>query len=413
MAYKWGRFSRKSLRSLAECTRRQNIWEGAVRSSKSVTADVAWLLFVEQAPPGDLVMCGKTSRTLKRNVLRPLEEMLDDRYFTYSEGNGEGTILGRRFDVIGANDERAEKKLQGATYAGAYCDELSTYPEGFYRMLLSRLSVDGARLFATTNPDSPFHWLKVEVLDRAADLDLATWSFRLEDNLTLPASYVANLKREYTGLWYRRYIQGEWCRAEGAVYDQWDEAVHLMPEDAPDPVCSRYYLGIDYGTSNPFVLLLVGWRDGVYHVLREYVWDARQAGRQRTDAQYADDLVRFAGDLQFSGILVDPSAASFRVELANRGIRTTAAQNDVLDGIRTVASLLGQGRLVVHPRCVRTRAEFAAYAWDEKAREDRPLKTSDHCMDAVRYVCHTLEQPAGGSVWVDESNTAAGYISAF
>jgi len=369
MVYQWGRFSRKSLRSLAECTRRQNIWEGAVRSSKSVTADVAWLLFVESAPPGDLVMCGKTSRTLKRNVLRPIEEMLGERYFTYSEGAGEGVILGRRFDVIGANDERAEKKLQGATYAGAYCDELSTYPHGFYQMLLSRLSVEGARLFGTTNPDSPFHWLKVDVLDRAAELDLATWSFRLEDNLTLPTSYVENLKKEYQGLWYRRYINGEWCRAEGAVYDMWDEAAHLLPADAPDPACSRYYLGIDYGTSNPFVILLVGWRDGVYYVLREYVWDARQAGRQRTDAQYADDLVRFVGSTPLSGILVDPSAASFRVELANRGIRTTAAQNDVLDGIRTVASLLGQGRLFVHPRCVRTRAEFAAYSWDEKARE--------------------------------------------
>src|SRR5690606_17299071 len=139
----------------------------------------------------------------------------------------------------------AVTKIQGLTLVGAMGDELSLTPESFFTMILSRLSVRGAKLFGTTNPDAPAHWLKRKFLARAGELDLATWHFTLEDNPALDPAYVAALKREYTGLWYKRYIQGLWVQAEGAIYDMFDPDRHVV---STLPTLVQHWVGVDYGT---------------------------------------------------------------------------------------------------------------------------------------------------------------------
>src|SRR5690606_4293976 len=138
---------------------------------------------------------------------------------------------------------------RGMTLAGAYGDEVTLWPESFFTMLLSRLSVPGAQFFGTTNPDSPGHWLKKRYLDRADELSLRRFRFTLADNPALDPAYVEALKREYTGLWYRRYILGEWVAAEGAIYDMFDPDRHVAREL---PEILHWWVGVDYGTTNPF-----------------------------------------------------------------------------------------------------------------------------------------------------------------
>ncbi|GAB7388986.1 hypothetical protein BSNK01_28240 [Bacillaceae bacterium] len=181
MAFQWGRFSQKQLSSITQSTARLNIWQGAVRSGKTIASIVRWLDFIATGPPGDLLMVGKTERTLKRNILDVLDQILGSRRFKYNKGEGEVYICGRCIYVVGANDERSEAKIRGMTLAGAYGDEITLWPESFFRMLLSRLSVRGAKFFGTTNPDSPYHWLKRDFLDKS-DIDLRTWHFTLEEN---------------------------------------------------------------------------------------------------------------------------------------------------------------------------------------------------------------------------------------
>jgi PBSX family phage terminase large subunit len=342
--FNWGKFSRKGLQSIRESNARINIWEGSVRSSKTICSLVRWLLYLRDGPPGDLLMVGKTERTLKRNILDPLEHIVGSKNFRYKIGAGEGQLFGRRVYIAGANDERAAGKIQGLTLAGAYGDELSLWPESFFTMLLSRLSVPGAKLFGTTNPDSPYHWLKVNYLDRAGELNLKSWHFTLEDNLNLDPAYVEALKKEYTGLWYKRFILGLWVLAEGAIYDMWDDAKHVRP--APQDL-KRFIVAVDYGTSNPCTFGLYGWHDSskpVVYLTREYWYDARATGRQKTDAEYADDFKEWLGEIRPEAIYVDPSAASFIAELRKRGFRVKDADNDVIDGIRFVASMLTQCR---------------------------------------------------------------------
>ena len=381
----WGRFSRKGLDTITNSTARLNIWEGAVRSSKTICSIVRWLEYVKSGPPGDLLMAGKTERTLKRNILDPLQQIVGSSRFKYNRGTGEAHLFGRRIYIAGANDERAAGKIQGLTLAGAYGDELTLWPESFFKMLLSRLSVPGAKLFGTTNPDGPYHWLRTEYLDNKA-LDLRSWHFTLEDNPNLDPAYVAALKKEYAGLWYKRFILGLWVLAEGAIYDMWDEGKHI--KSAP-PYLNRRIVAVDYGTTNPCTFGLYGFGAGPEVFLeREYWYDSKETGKQKTDSEYADDFMTWLGNVPVEAIYVDPSAASFIAELRGRGYIISEANNAVLDGIRFVSTMLSNGHFFIDPSCTHTKNEFASYVWDSKAQmkgEDKPLKRNDHCMDRNRY----------------------------
>lgn len=391
MAIKWGRFSPKALRSIRESTRRLNIWHGAVRSSKTVSSSVRFLEFIATAPPGDILISGKTERTVYRNILRPIQDIVGRGNFHYARNTGECTIAGRLCYVAGANDERAEEKIRGMTLIGAYVDEATILPESYFRMLGTRLSLPGAKMFVTTNPDGPFHWLYTDYIQNP-DIDAAVFHFELDDNPVLSEEYKAALKAEYSGLWYQRFILGLWVQAEGAVYDMWDESKHVLA--APPGRAEAYYVAIDYGTSNPTVFGLFGVRGKVAWMEREYYYDPGKTGRQKTDAEYSDALVEFLGDIRPREIIIDPSALSFKVQLRRDGFENVRnATNAVIDGIRTQGSMLHQGRYFVLRCCTRTIEEYGAYVWDAKAQqkgEDKPVKENDHSKDAERYFLHTV-----------------------
>lgn len=388
--------SAKQLESVLGATARINIWHGSVRSGKTIASLVWWADAVDRATGlGDLVMVGKTERTLERNALMPLQSMLGTDAVDIRRGSGEAWILGKRVYTVGANDERAEQKIRGGTFEKVYGDELTLWPESFLRMTLSRLSVEGAQLGATTNPDSPAHYVKRDFIDRAGELNLRAFHFTLRDNETLAKEFLAALELEYTGLWKKRFIDGLWVMAEGAIWDAWDEDVHVV-EAIPDDVrIVRWIVGLDYGTSNPFVALLIGVdQAGGYWVADELRWDSRKKGRQKSDAQYREDLAAW---LQGHGhaverIYVDPSAASFIVECRRHGLDVVGpARNAVDDGLRHVATLIGQRRLhVVSTSSTREGllAEIPSYSWDPKAQAkgvDEPLKVNDHGPDGLRY----------------------------
>lgn len=409
----------KARHSVQLADHRLNIFEGSVRSGKTITSLLAWLRFVRTGPAGNLLMIGKTERTLKRNIIDPLIEMLGTDRVRYVQGAGEVHIAGRRIYIAGANDEKAEGKIRGLTLAGAYVDEASTMPESMWSMLLTRLSVDGARLYATTNPDSPNHWLLKRYLARARTwlrrdgrleqhandegrLDLARFSFRLTDNPTLSADYIAALSAEFTGLWYKRFVEGLWVLAEGAIYDMFDPdpGAGQVVDELPDII--DWWVSIDYGTTNPFVATLIGQGvDDRLYVAREWRWDSSVERRQLTDLEYSQRLRTWLDTLAEEGreawagcrtpdrILVDPSAASFIAQLHRDGWSSVrGADNAVEDGLRDVSTLLAADRLKIHGSCDGGIDEMVGYVWDPAAQlrgEDKPLKQRDHFCDSLRY----------------------------
>ena len=400
--------SRKQIRSIMECSARINIWSGAVRSGKTIASLLAFLFALVRAPHNGIIfVVGRTIQTVERNLIEVLQQHTGpfgpiSRYVHHTRGSNTAVILGRVVHLVGANDVTAEGRIRGATAALIYIDEATLIPEAFFTMCLSRLSVRGSKLLCTTNPDGPMHWLRQKFMLRP-ELNLRQWHFTLDDNPSLDPSYVRDLKAEYTGLFYRRFILGEWCLAEGAVYSSWDPDRHVVTDL---PIMSQWVaLGIDYGTVNPFAAEMIGLgADGRLYVTSEYYYDSRAKMRELTDLQYANELIAWMGRVPVPGstlrgirpryVVLDPSAASFRRQLHNLGVTSVHAKNDVMQGIRTVSSLLASGRLLVHESCTGLIAEFPSYSWDPKAAEkgeDAPLKVDDHALDATRYGIFTVE----------------------
>lgn len=386
--------------------KRLNLLEGSVSSGKTWISLVLWAFWVASMPQDkQYIMVAYTLTSLKTNCLILLQELVGEDNFSFSMSQKEGWLFGRRVRIEGANDERAESKIRGATYQGAYVDEASKVPRGFFAMLLSRLRLPNAKLFATTNPENPSHWLKVDYIDRAEDLSFLDMKFLLDDNTTLPAEYVENIKREYTGVFYDRFILGKWVQAEGLIYPMWEDAL----EHPPTSKAEKYALSIDYGTQNAFAANLWGRFGGVWYQLREYYYSGRTERVQKTDEEYANDLDRFLESYVPDGCednrnpvkflkqgeklltIIDPSAASFIALLRKRQYyKVVKANNDVLDGIRETATAMHTGKLKINPDCENTVFELQSYVWDEKAADDKPVKVNDHSLDACRYLCYTL-----------------------
>lgn len=393
-------WSEKQASYLAHSDAFINIADGAVRAGKTFTALGRFAEMCIEGPPGDMAVCGKTERTVKRNVVYPLMEITQKGAVRYIQGSGELYVFGRRCWVVGANDVRAEEKARGLTLAGSYCNEWTLYPETFTDTLIDRHSVDGAQILGDCNPDNPNHYLNKRFLQAGKPKDfLKRWRFKLRDNPILwnedgsPKRYVKNLILAHPPgtLWHKRMILGLWVMAEGAIYQQWDEAVHVV-ERMPG-VPDKVIIGIDYGTSNATVFLALGRVNGVWYVFDEYSHSGRETMRQKTDGEYSEELSKFIKRISYypNFHMIDPSAASFKTQLRKDGFsHLRDADNEVVEGIRTVSSALSSGKIKILKKCERLRMEFPGYVWDEKKQlekgKEEPLEgQEDHALDALRY----------------------------
>lgn len=373
---------------------RINIACGAVRSGKTVVSLLKWLYIVAMAPKdANLLMVAKTERTLRRNLLDLIMELVEPQDFKLNSGLGECKIYGHKVYLVGANDERAEQKIRGMSLYAAYLDEVTLCPESFFQMLLSRLSDPNSILIATTNPDSPAHYIKKNFIDRAQEVSLKYWHFTLEDNTALDPGFIEAIKKQYVGLWYKRFILGEFVMAEGAVYDIPEEifCVKEVPKEF-----SSFVIACDYGITNPFHLLLAGRSKDVWYILKEWRWDSTKQMRQKSDSELSKDLGLFmewdGKKIEPTYLDIDPSATSFIVQARQDypDIDIGYAINPVLEGIRTVATSLAIGKIKVYkPMCSILLEEYSAYVWDPKKQllgEDVPIKSGDHGLDALRYL---------------------------
>lgn len=422
-------------------------YDGAVRSGKTVGELLYWIKYCLHGPQGLLLIGGRTERTIANNLIRPLQTWFGTKSVIYRQSTGTCTIFGRECLVVGFNDAQAQTKIQGLTLAGALLDEAATIPESAFTMLVSRLSVPGARLFLTCNPEGPEHWLKRKWLDRARlwidkngarheqdeknTLNLYRVTFILDDNTWLVNNnpqYITELKKQYTGLYYRRMIESEWVAAEGAVYPMWDPDKHVVDWTQLPPMSRILGVGCDYGTTNASTGIMLGLHElkdqygritgHDLYVLDEFRYDSRAGNPRITDADLSQRFRRWLNKphlpyetaLQPEWIFVDPAAASYKVQLAQDGIRNLAdGENNVSYGISRVATLLDTGKLHVSDKCKGLIEEFPGYSWDPKASDngvDKPIKQADHSLDGLRYVVATTEtewQPqlttTGGQPW--------------
>ena len=402
------------------------IADGAIRSGKTVSMSLSFAMWAMSTFNGqNFAMCGKTIGSFRRNVLFWLKLMLKSRGYSVIDRRADNLIIIRKGDtenyfyIFGGKDERSQDLIQGITLAGVFFDEVALMPESFVNQATGRCSVEGSKFWFNCNPDGPYHWFKVNWIDKSTGYlgkerveqirkkaaeegkdpglkEILYLHFTMDDNLSLSEEIKARYRSMYLGVFFKRYILGLWAAAEGVIYDMFDPEKHVknIKEFFQILVNGNRYVSCDYGTQNATVFLL--WNkgiDGKWYCIREYYYSGRDKGKQKTDAEYADDLKKWLDGTRIKAMIVDPSAASFIVELRKRGYKVIKANNDVLDGIRLVGMLLNLEMLIFSSSCTETIKEFASYIWDEKAAEhgeDKPVKQHDHGCDAVRYFVSTV-----------------------
>lgn len=381
------------------------IADGAIRSGKTTMMTVGFINWAMENFNGQRFgICGKTVDSAVKNIIMPYMAMSysrkryaikwrrSDKLLVVRRGNVENV-----FEVFGGKDESSYALIQGRTLAGVLLDEVVLMPRSFVEQACARCSVKGSKLWFNCNPASPAHWFYTEWISKAREKNAYHLHFELADNPSLAEEIVKRFESMYTGVFYRRYIKGEWVAAEGLVYEFGEENI---TDEAPSN--GEWYISVDYGTLNPFSA-------GLWCVLGdkavrvdEYYYSGRNTEKQRTDEEYAGDIEKLANGREIRQVVVDPSAASFIETLKRKGFHVKRGDNDVLDGLRRTATYLRNGNIKIHRRCGNAISEFGLYRWNEKASDDEVVKENDHAMDEIRYFANTiLRRKIGKEPWTN------------
>ena len=385
------------------------ICDGAVRSGKTVSMILAYVIWaMSHFDRTNFAICGKTVRSAERNIMMPLQSIEGLPYcLEYKVSKSILTVRCGRiknyFYLFGGKDESSYMLIQGLTLAGVLFDEVALMPQNFVDQAIARtLTFPNKKLWFNCNPESPQHWFNQEWVLKAEERGVRHLHFLMEDNPAMTPEGIAEAEKEFSGVFYDRYIRGLWVLAKGRIYDMFDRTKHVAVPPGP---CTQYYISLDYGTQNPTAMLLWGKCGGVWYLLREYYYNGRESKAQKTDEQYYDALVKLAGNLPIRAVIVDPSAASMIACIRQHGrFMVRPAENAVLDGIRVTATALSSGKIKICECCENTLQEIQGYVWDDKAArhgEDKPLKVNDHAMDAMRYFCmEVLGRPNPGPITI-------------
>ncbi len=384
--------------------KRINLLEGSVRSGKTWISLVLWAMWVATMPKdGVYLMAAKTLTALERNNLNLLMSLVGKDNFSFSVQAKKAVLFGRTVYLEGANDARSENKIRGLTLTGAYCDELTLFDEDFFIMLLSRLSEPDAKLFATTNPDSPGHWLMTNFIKRAEEgkLDLLRIKFLIDDNPYLSKDYVDSLKQEYTGVFYERFIKGEWRAAEGVIYPEFADNPERFELENTPPDISFATIGVDFGgNKSAHAFISLGFTKGFKSCV---VLDEFYLKEQISPERLTKEFIRFAKKqkekYKVYEAFCDSAESTLILGLKNAAIRENlgieikkAKKGKILDRIRFFNGLISQNRFFVKKGLKHISEGLASAVWDDKLTEDVRLDDGSiniDSLDALEYAAES------------------------
>lgn len=388
---------------------------GSVRSGKTVCGSIGFCVWaMTNFDERNFAICGKTVGSTRRNVIAPLMQTLPTFGIMVDYHRSENLIVMQamghtnRFYLFGGNDERSADLIQGITLAGIFFDEVTLQPRSFVNQGMARCSIAGSKIWMTCNPESPAHWVKTDFVDKAQERRMLVIHFTMDDNPSLTDAVKERYKRSFFGVFYNRYILGLWSVSEGLVYPDFsteENVIDFSKEDLFDGTgrfdSARYaypMISLDYGTANPTAALLIVWsvERKRFIVVDEFYYDGHNR-EQIDDIQKYEAVKKLALGIPLYAIIVDPSALSFITHIKNRReFRVLGAVNDVLSGIALTQTMIDERKYLVSKSCKGLLSEFGLYVWDDKAQgrgEDKPLKTHDHALDALRYHAMTFVRP--------------------
>lgn len=418
MSIKYVAFSKKQLQLLTWWTDESPyhdlngvIAEGAIRTGKTIIMGLSFILWsMQKSSDINYAICGKTVASTRRNIIEPLIEMLKQRKFKVIDRKTEGKLIviknnnKNTYYIFGGKDEGSASLIQGITLGGVLFDEVALMPRSFVEQAMARCSVDGSKYWFNCNPEGPQHWFYVEHILKWKERKYIRIHFCLEDNPSLSKERIDNYKSLYTGIFYKRFILGEWAFANGIVYDMvTDENFYynsnrksVVPIKIIENDIKPYY-GVDFGTANPQVYLEVykyvdyAKKEMCFYVENEYYWNSRKKLMQKTPDEYVSDFNNWCKE--FSYLIIDPSATPLKAAHRKYGHNVINAKNNVEEGIIGLSTLFANKMIKINKdNCPNLCAELGLYRWNEKKLNngvEEVSKENDHCCDALRYAIMT------------------------
>ena len=418
MSIKYVAFSKKQLQLLTWWTDESPyhdlngvIAEGAIRAGKTIIMGLSFILWsMQKSSDINYAICGKTVASTRRNIIEPLIEMLKQRKFKVIDRKTEGKLIviknnnKNTYYIFGGKDEGSASLIQGITLGGVLFDEVALMPRSFVEQAMARCSVNGSKYWFNCNPEGPQHWFYVEHILKWKERKYIRIHFCLEDNPSLSKERIDNYKSLYTGIFYKRFILGEWAFANGIVYDMvTDENFYynsnresVVPIKIIENDIKPYY-GVDFGTANPQVYLEVykyvdyAKKEMCFYVENEYYWNSRKKLMQKTPDEYVSDFNNWRKE--FSCLIIDPSATPLKAAHRKYGHNVINAKNNVGEGIIGLSTLFANKMIKINKdNCPNLCAELGLYRWNEKKLNngvEEVLKENDHCCDALRYAIMT------------------------
>lgn len=371
------------------------ICDGAVRSGKTICMGVSFVLWAFYRFDGkNFGICGKTIRSIKRNLVMEIIPIVKELGFTcdlkLSENrldiSGGGRI--NHFYFFGGKDESSASLIQGMTLSGVLFDEVALMPRSFVEQALARCSVTGAKFWFNCNPEHPQHWFYTQWIKKTQERSALYLHFTMADNPSLSLETRQRYEKMFSGAFYQRFIEGKWVKAQGLIYPFMTD---LMYTHVPESGFEKWAVSIDYGTVNPTSVGMWGKRGDTWYRVDEYYYSSRETGIQRTDEEHYEELKNLCKGKKISSVVIDPSAASFITLVKKRGEFPVAqADNNVVNGIRLVSSALKSGKIRICKNCLGAIKEFGLYSWNDDYSKDTPIKENDHAMDEIRYFVSTI-----------------------
>lgn len=419
-------FTEKQKKVLRCANKRFNILSGATRSGKTHITYFLIILRIREHYNNNILFCGKTLATLERNIFVEMRKWFGEEYIgevkSDMSGNRMIKIFGKSCYCVGANDERAITKIQGLGLGYAYCDELTTYPENFFRMLQSRLDRDDSKCDATCNPEGPTHFVKKLIDDDPEHV--YNEHFSIYDNTFLAKEFVETLEHQYRGtIYFEKWILGNWVKAEGAVYPLFRKEVHFL---TPAEFSRRYgrhsiryviFGGDGANTNDATALVPLAIMDNGQAVRLEMFYHNPKINGQLSNEQLVPYIQHYLQDLQEkyrfreNGVefvtTVDCAAADLVLTLAYRLppeynvqkftkkdiLQTTDVVNNALS--RRAVCILDFGgyfnymRNEFVPGDDQLVIDLENMVWDKKNNRKYDDTVPNDCADAFRYALNT------------------------
>lgn len=372
------------------------IADGAIRSGKTVSMALSFVIWaMESFNEKNFAMCGKTIGSFRRNVLMPLKLMLSSRGYKYKEHRADnmleiwrnGTV--NYFYIFGGKDESSQDLIQGITLAGVFFDEVALMPESFVNQATARCSENGSRFWFNCNPDGPAHWFKLNWVDKCIEKKLLYLHFDMDDNLSLSENIKGRYRSRYIGVFFKRYILGQWVAADGVIYEQYattPEKYQVKKADMPEHCKDLQFIsiGIDFGGNRSLTTFVA---TGIhrnfskitpiadYHINgRKGDIDSDRVNRefisfyQRLQEAYPGVWIRYCFADSEAQYLINGLKKACRNAGLNIAIGDSA-KNEIVQRIICTNTLLNTGRMHLSEECTLLDQGLQAAVWDSKEAE--------------------------------------------